>query len=160
MPSANPPDRVVVVDSAAPPDVTLHRWPLRDEPVTAACTLLCAAVFSLVAGIFAASVLFGLASTIALAIALRAWWLPTELHMNHLGVKVTMHGRSRRIMWSEISDYELRPAGAMLWMNSPARPYGLPHGLYIPYLVQRTEIIAMIEYYVKQRMVRQPNANS
>ena len=168
MPPATLPSRVVVVDGVALPELTICSWPLRDEPVAAAVVLLMAAGVSITAAVVARSYLVGVASALALLLALRSWWLPAEFHVNELGVKRTTWGRSQRTPWREIAAYELCASGVLLLADSEASPLGLLRGIYVPYQTQRTALMAMVEQHLPgvvrepagEGVVRQPRSNS
>jgi hypothetical protein len=151
---------VVVVESAAPPDLIVNSWPLRDEPLAATITLAVALTVSIAAGYLAGSLLFGLASAAALLLALRGWWLPVEYQLNELGVKQTIFGRGQRTPWHDWGGYRLHSRGVILLPEAVASPLDTLRGIYIPYLHQRDELVEIVERHLSdQRLVGQPQAD-
>jgi hypothetical protein len=161
MPPANPTARVVIVDDVAPPDITIVSWPMRDQPFASAIVFAIAVGASIGAGFIAGSVVVGLLSAAALLVALRHWWLAAEFHLNELGVKRTLWGRSRRTPWREIAGYQLRREGVALLVDGDTSPIAMLRCMYIPYLARRETIVALVEYNLRgEHVVRQASPDS
>lgn len=148
MSSAQQQPQVVVVEGHSP-EMRLTSWPLADAPLPTAVILALALAGSIAAGIAASSVLFGLASLTALAVALRRLWIPAEFHLAELGVTQTMLGRRWRIPWRAWTGYQIRERGVLLMPDDDRSRIGGLKGLYIPWGEQKEELVALVEHYLR-----------
>jgi hypothetical protein len=145
---SSPAPRIVVVDGAAPREVTISSWPLRDEPLSVAIAVIAAAALGIGVGYAAASIVVGIAATAALLAALRNLLLPAQFQLNELGVRQLILGRSRRITWREIADCHVGERGIVLLLADS--PQSLLRGVYVPFLQQRDELLTIVEHHLRQ----------
>src|SRR6187455_554022 len=107
-------NQVVVVEDITPRTLAVHSWPLRDEPLASSVLLVIALAVGFGVGFAGQSVLAGIASSMALILALRNLWLPAEYQLDALGVRRTMLGRSRQTPWREIGGYQIGSSAIVL----------------------------------------------
>jgi hypothetical protein len=132
----------------APQDVTLSVWGLRDLGWYGWLNLLLAGGVS-----YGVAWITGLpwAGWIALAVLLATlwrFWLPTRYELGPQGISQTVLGRTSRIPWTAILNYEIRPRGVMLYADAVLTPLSAVRGLYLPWGSQREQVLGHVEYYL------------
>jgi hypothetical protein len=145
---AGPSNQAVLVDDPTSPALTIESWPLRDEPIASTLLLGTSLVVGLAVGLVGQNWLIGLASALALVLALRGLWLPAEYQLNELGVRRTVLGRSRRTPWREIGGYQIGSTALALWPDRQFTLRSMLRGMTIPYGDRRDQLVAIVEHYM------------
>ena len=83
-----------------------------------------------------------------LAITLWRTWLPVRYQIGGGGIVQVALGRRRRIPWTAILRYEVRPGGVLLLPDAIVTPLSPLRGLYLPWGGQREAVLASCEYYL------------
>jgi hypothetical protein len=136
---------------AEAPSTQFTRWPLRDEPASAA----------LLAGMVALGIVLALVGSGSWWMKLVVWgllflagwplWVPVRFEIGPKGIIRTILGWRRRISWSEFAHYETFPHGVALTGQLQHQPLGAVRGLFLPSKAPHTELLAVLEYYLRPR---------
>jgi hypothetical protein len=152
MPSTHRPTAVTAAAMRTPPpEVTIHHWPLRDRPLSAAV------VGALVAAAGGVSVWAtgqpALGLIVAILLALAAWraWLPARYELDGGGVTEASLGWRRRVPWAHIRGLSERRDGVLLLPDEAAQGAAAFRGLYLPWGSQADAIRAHLDYYLGLR---------
>lgn len=149
MSGAQPPAAMAApVRRAAPPPLRWRSWPLEEGGAVA--WLLTAALLSLTAlvGWIMASAVWAVVACGLLALAAWRYFVPVHFEINPQGIFQEALGRRRRISWRSIGYVQLCRDGLLL---APAR-LCCPSlgGLYLPWGRRRSEVLALVSYYLQQ----------
>ena len=136
----------------APPAASLRCWPLRDEPLQSWCVLGLAFVLAIVSG--QVSGRWGIGVGIFAAVLAASWqlWMPMSFELGPKGVIRSTFIWRRRIAWSEFSRYECLPHGVFLRHCSDQMALDAVSGLFLPSQPPHTELLAVVDYYLKPRI--------
>jgi hypothetical protein len=133
----------------APEEVLYRQWPLGDQPLRSLALLVAAALAS---GLVAVSVghwLAGCVVALALLIVLWRTWLPVKYEITGQGIYRTVLGRRRLIAWAAIRGHRVLPGGVLLLPDETFVPAAPLRGLFLPFGPHRTEVLAHLEYYLR-----------
>ena len=133
----------------APEEVNLRVWPLR----SGGWGVWIAMLLPLAAGLLVAwrfeqwwaGVIVGL---IGYASIWRTW-LPVEVTLEATGIRERCLGWERKISWTAIRSYEVRPHGVMLYPDERLARIAALRGLYLHWGARRSEVLDVIEYYLQ-----------
>jgi hypothetical protein len=136
---------------AAPEEVTVVDWPLRDQPIGSSVAMSVAAGLSWLAiwatDVPAAGAIIGT----ALFITLWRTWLPVTYHLGSSGIVQSVLGWRRRIPWSAVRRYEQRGNGVVLLPSESDSVYASLRGCYLHWGEQRDAVLSQVEYHVVPR---------
>lgn len=105
-----------------------------------------------VAGVVAHSGLMGGGCFAALAIAAWRLWVPVTFEFRSRGVIYSVLGRSRRIPWTQIARYEVRPRGLLLFAEDDKSPLAALRSTYVQWNGQQAAIKEVVEFYTAARV--------
>ncbi len=97
-------------------------------------------------GLTTASVGWSVAAGGVLAAAAWRCFVPVEFEISSQGISQEFFGRRHRIPWKAIGSCEICRAG--LWFAPPSSRWPYCAGLYVPYGSHRSEVQALVEYYL------------
>lgn len=137
---------------AAPEEVTISDWGLRDRPLATWVAMTVAALASWLGAWATRSATAGAVVAIVLAISLWRTWLPVRYQLGASGITQSVFGRARRIPWTAIQRYEVQARGVLLLADPAATPLGPLRGFVMPWGAHREQVLALLEFYL-------PNAN-
>ena len=132
---------------AAPVEVRVVNWPLRDEPWRACAMLLMLAGLAIATG-DQLGVPAGALAAVVLAVAAWRLWIPVTWELNSHGVTETVFGRSIRIPWNAIGSWRDYPGGVLLLPEPDPAPALALRGRFVAWRKHRLEVLALLEYYV------------
>jgi hypothetical protein len=156
MPSSTRPTRDSQVRlRAAPEEVTVDDWGLRDRPLASLVAMTLAAGASWLAALGSGSLPAGIAVAIVLAVILWRTWLPVRYQLGSGGVTQSVLGWRRRIPWLAIQRFDVRESGVLLLADPAPTPLAPLRGLFLPWGNQREEVLAIVEFYVPNGSARQ-----
>jgi hypothetical protein len=136
---------------AAPEEVTIDDWGLRDRPLASAAAMMLAAGASWLAGWATGSFAMGAVVVAVLAVVLWRTWLPVKYQLNGSGITQTVLGRRRRIPWTAVAGYEARETGAFVHGGTESGPVGALRGFLLPWGNRHEQILAVLEFYVPRQ---------
>ena len=134
----------------AHPPLRWRSWPLRQSAsrsVLATAGLLLAAL--VVYGL-AGRILLALLALAALVAGCLRFFLPVEFELSEAGISQRMFGRHRLIPWRAIARYEVCSAGVLLLADTDRFPLAPLHGLYVAWLGNRDEVLAVVRRYLDE----------
>jgi hypothetical protein len=108
--------------------------------------LVLAVTVSVAAGYISASVLWTTLAAIAMATSMWRFFVPSYYEFSAMGVTQQIFHRRRRIAWQFIERCEICRAGVFLLPHDA--PLAVFRGLYIPWGTHRTEVLALIQFYL------------
>lgn len=87
------------------------------------------------------------------AVLIAAWqmWLPVHYEIGPQGITQHWLGRQRRITWSAIGRVQRRDCGLLLLRDLQPMPLEALRGLYLPFGQQKSEVLAIVDYYLVGR---------
>ena len=137
----------------APEEVTLHVWPLRQQPLASLLALALAAGASWLLGWASGRPWWGVLAVAGLLVTLWRTWLPVSYELGVSGITQRALGRQRRIAWPAIRGYQVRGNGVLLVPDAQIAPLAPLRGLYLPWLDQREreQVLASLEYHLAGR---------
>lgn len=137
---------------AAPAEVTMDDWGLRDRPLSSSVAMTLAAGVSWLAAQATGNLPAGVAIAVVLTIILWRTWLPVRYKLGSGGVTQSVLGWGRRIPWGAIQSFKVRENGVLLLADAAPTPLGPLRGFLLPWDGRQEEVLAMVEFYV-------PNGN-
>jgi hypothetical protein len=136
---------------AAPGEVTVVDWPVRDRPVASSLALTIAAGASWLAVWATGNPVAGGVVALLLAVTLWRTWLSVQFHLGADGVTQTVLGRRRRIAWAAIWHVDVRSDGVVLLPDATPTPLSPLRGIYLHWGTQREAVMANLDYYLLGR---------
>ena len=133
---------------AAPEEVTIDDWGLRDRPLASAVAMSLAAGASCLAAWATGSFAMGASVAAALAIILWRTWLPVKYQLNGSGITQSVFRWRRRIPWTAVAGYEAGESGAFVHGGAEGASIGSLHGFLLPWGARREQVLAVLEFYV------------
>jgi len=152
MPSTHRPTAVTpAATRTPPPEVTIHHWPPRDRPLSAAVVGALVAAAGAVSGWATGQPALG--ALVAGLLAVAAWraWLPARYELDGGGVTESALGWRRRIPWAYIRGFSERRDGVLFLPDDAAQGAAAFRGLYLPWGGQTDAIRAHLDYYLGLR---------
>jgi hypothetical protein len=143
---------------ALPEEVMLVDWPLRDQPVSASLALTLVAGAAWLAIWATENSFAGTLVAVALAVTLWRTWLPVRYQLGSGGIVQSVLGWRRRIAWSAIRHYEVRPDGVILSPDVAVPQMASGRGLYLHFGSQREAVLAQLDYYLTGRGAAGPGS--
>jgi hypothetical protein len=137
---------------AAPEEVTVGDWGLRDRPLGSSVAVTVAAGASWVAAWGTGNMLAGLLVAAVLAIILWRTWLPVRYQLSGSGVAQSIFGWRRQVPWTAIQSHEVKGSGVLLLADAGQSPLGPLRGFFVPWGNHRELILAQLGFYL-------PNSN-
>ena len=122
-------------------------WPLRDQPIYAAASLVGCCAVGLVAGWISRSVSMGLLASLAVASAMWQLWIPIRTEFGPRGVTLTWLRRRRRIFWRDIGHLDLLSEGLFLCREPSGADCSGLGGLFLPWGRDRAAIATFCQEY-------------
>ena len=132
----------------APQEFTLSVWGLRDLGWYGWLNLLLAGAVSYAVAWATGNSWLGWVVLAVLFATLWRFWLPIRFELGPQGVSQTVLGRTIRIPWTGVLNYEIRSRGVMLYADHVLTPLSALRGLYLPYGGQREAVLGHVEYYL------------
>ena len=132
----------------APQEVTLSVWGLRDLGWYGWLNLLLSGTVSYVVAWATGLSWLGWVVLAVLFATLWRFWLPIRFELGPQGISQIVLGRTIRIPWTGILNYEIRSRGVMLYADHVLTPLSALRGLYLPYAGQRDAVLGHVEYYL------------
>jgi hypothetical protein len=122
----------------------LNRWPLRDEPQTAAIALGVIALLILLVALETASI--GHAALALIVLALADWrnLLPVSYLLDASGIEQRVLFLRRRIAWAAVARCEVWPNGVRLMRSAAGHPLDALRSIFIPWQTDRDAILALL----------------
>ena len=152
MPSSIRPSRDLQVRlRAAPEDVTIDDWALRDRPLASAVAVMLAAGASWLAAQTTGSSAMGTIVAAALAVILWRTWLPVRYRLNGSGITQSVLRWRRRTPWSAVAGYRAGETGAFIHGGAERGPIGALQGFLLPWGKHREQVLAVLEFYVPRQ---------
>jgi hypothetical protein len=136
---------------AAPDEVTINDWGVRDRPLATSVALTLAAGASWLAAWASGSFAIGAIVAALLVAILWRTWLPVLYQLNGSGITQSVLGWRRHLPWTAFASYEARESGAFLYADSGGRPLGSLRGFLLPWGPRREQILAVLEFYVPRQ---------
>lgn len=133
---------------AAPENVTLESWPLRERPLESWSLLALAGGAGALVGWTSGSEGLGWVATFALIVTLWRVWIPVTWEFSSRGVLERKFGRKRRIPWAAIRHSEAYRRGVLLLPDRVLNSLAPLRGVYVPWGNQREALLANLEYYL------------
>jgi len=132
------------------PPVRWRSWPLRRSASRSAVATAGLLLAALVVYCLAGRVVLALLALSALAAGCSRFFLPVEFELSEAGVAQRMLGRHRLIPWRAIARYEVCSAGVLLLADADRSPLAPLHGLYVAWLGNRDEVLAVVRHYLDE----------
>jgi hypothetical protein len=136
---------------AAPEEVTIDDWGLRDRPLASAVAIMLAAGASWLAAWATGSVAMGAAAIAALAVVLWRSWLPVRYQLNGSGITQSVWGWRKHTPWSAVAGYKAGESGAFVQGGTGSGPIGSLQGFLLPWANRREEVLEVLEFYVPRQ---------
>lgn len=132
----------------APEDVVLHVWGLRDFGWFGWLNLLLAALVSYGVGWLTGWPLAGGVVFVVLLATLWRFWLPMQFELGSQGISQTVLGRTSRILWTSVRNYQVRSCGILLYSDAVLTPLSPLRALYLPWGRQKEQVLGQVDYYL------------
>lgn len=139
---------------AAPEEVTVRYFGLRDRPLESWFNLFLAVAASALVGTFLRNELWGWSLLLVLLVTLWRTWIPVRYELGPHGITRGMLGRRTRILWTQILNYQVYPGGVLLLPDAVATSLSPLRGMFLPWGSQRERVLANVEYYLAAGMER------
>ena len=133
---------------AAPEEVTIDDWGLRDRPLTSAVAIVLAVGASWLAGRTTGNLAMAAIVAAALAVILWRTWLPVKYQLNGSGITQTVLRWRRRVPWTAVAGYEPGESGAFVHGGTERASIGSLHRFLLPWGARREQVLAVLEFYV------------
>jgi len=143
---------------AAPEEVTVGDWGLRDRPLGSSVAVTLATGTSWIAAWGTGNLLAGLLVAGVLAIILLRTWLPVRYQLNGSGVGQSVFGWRRQIPWTAIQSYEVKGSGVLLLADAGQSPLGPLRGFFVPWGGHRGQVLALLDFYLPSSNAGEPSA--
>lgn len=134
-----------------PPTVYLSNWPIRDEPLRSLVIAAVEIAVAIAAAYCTGSWAMGMLVAALLLPASWTLWLPVQFELSAKGIVRSVCGWRRRIPWSEFTGYEAHSNGVFLCHHSHHQPLSVVRGLFLPSKSPQTELLAILDYYLRPR---------
>jgi hypothetical protein len=133
---------------AAPEEVTVNDWGVRDRPLATSVALTLAAGTSWLCAWASGS--FALGAIVAVLLAAILWraWLPVRYQLNGSGITQSILGWRRHVPWTALASYKARESGAFLYADAGGGPIQSLRGFLLPWGTRREQILTVLEFYV------------
>lgn len=145
----------------APEEITLFCWGLRDVGWYGWGNLLLAGVAAYGVAWLTGWAWAGWGVLALLLLSLWRFWAPIRFELGPQGIDQTVLGRTTRIPWTAIRNYEIRPKGVLLFADALLTPLSPLRALYLPWAGEREQVLGHIDYYLRtwtqvERSTEQP----
>ena len=141
-------DHVPQQETVEPPeDLQLVSWPPRDDGVAGWIFLSLALLLPIVIGFATGNVLFLLVGLLLVTLAMWRMWIPITYQLGPRGVVETVLGRSRRIPWTAVKQWEVRRNGLLLLLSDDPAPLVRLWGVLIRFGGASDKLIRLVTYY-------------
>lgn len=136
------------VRRVAPPPLRWRSWPMEEGGPPAWLLTGILLVMTALVGWMMASAAWALVACGLLALCAWRYFVPLHYEINAQGIFQEILGVRRRITWRSIGQVQLCRDGLLL---APADICGPAlRGLYLPWGRHRTEVVALVSYYLQQ----------
>jgi hypothetical protein len=132
----------------APEEVTVRFWGLRDEPLGTWLRVIIGGGASAVAGNFLGHEGWGWGTMALILVTLWRNLLPLRFEIGPHGITQAVLGRRTRILWTSILNYQVLSRGVVLLPDANVTPLSPLRGMYLPWVNQKEQVLANIEYYL------------
>jgi len=132
---------------AAPEQVTIDDWAIRDRPLSSSLALTLAVGAGWIAGWATEAPWAGVAVATVLVVVAWRTWLPVRYELGSSGVTQSVLGWRRRIPWAAIVQHEVRGSGVLLMPDAMKTPLSPLRGLFLHWHDQRDQVLAQLDYY-------------
>ena len=132
----------------APEDLVWQIWGLRDLGWFGWLNLLLAAVVGYGVGWLTGWPAAGAGVFVVLLLTLWRFWLPMRVELTSQGISQTVLGRTRRIPWTAVRNYQVRTRGVLLFPDLVLTPLSPLRGLYLPWGLHKEQVLSHVEYYL------------
>jgi hypothetical protein len=124
--------------------LTLHCWPMRDEPRVVAVAAGAIAILVVLAAAETASLVQAALAGIALALADWRNLLPVTYVLDASGIEQRVLFLRRRIAWAAVARCEVWPEGVRLMRSAVGHPLDALRSVFIPWQGERDAILALL----------------
>ena len=132
----------------APEDLVLNIWGLRDLGWFGWLNLILAMAVSYGVSWLTGWPAAGAGVLIVLVLTLWRFWLPMRFELGSQGITQSVLGRTSRIPWTVIRNYQVRTRGVLLYPDAVLTPLSPMRGLYLPWGRHKEHVLSHVEYYL------------
>lgn len=133
----------------APEEVQFWHFPLRDRGLGAWLAMLVPLAAGLLIHWRFEQWWFGVLVALVGYAALWRNWLPIHVSLSAAGIRERCLGIERRIGWTAIRAYEIRPYGLLLFPDDRLTRVAPLRGLYLHWGNRKAEVLAVVDYYLQ-----------
>lgn len=135
-------------DAATAPRLRWTVWPLVDRPLTSIAVLVGLISSGYLIWLTGVAWYWGLAASLALAVAMWRYWLPVTFEVSLRGLKQESLFQNARTVWPDIQAVRRCASGMLLLPSMDDSPLDAMRGLFLPWGPHKAELQQLISLYL------------